>query len=129
MAQDNSQKYSAEFMAAASTTLFNPNEWAPTGESHPLKEIWARQYPGLYDRIEGDTAEVHFRVREDGSQAKRLLVNIKGQKEPFELPVGSRSTLLPGQEVKVSTIVGELFRKEGRKSIVRYTGDVVEDEE
>lgn len=121
-------RISAGFLEQSGAAVMNPNSWTPTGEEHSLKDLWDVQYPGLYARIEGNVATVDSILFPDGSIGKRLLIPITGMEKPYELNVGSKDVLVDGDKVAIDTIKGVQFAKEGRKPIVRFTGELIDEE-
>lgn len=116
-------KLSSGFIAAATKAMFNSSEWKPFGEKFTLKEIWDITNPGLYDQIDGDTAEVTATEFADGEISLRLTVPFKDGSS-IELKLSGKSDLEEGDKVKVSSIKGQELHKVGSDPIVRYDGEV-----
>lgn len=116
---------SKSFIAAASSAMFNSNQWAPVGDPVNLREIWAETAPGLYKNIDGDTAEVIGHTFADGSVAYHIAVPIKGG-NAIQLRLSPKSDLTEGDIVKVQSIVGQELMKAGQPNIVRYTAELAE---
>lgn len=113
-------------MIAASQKVFNPNAWERVtdkeGNEVPpvsLKDLWAASMPGLYGKIDGDTAAVTLTVFPSGDTALRLAVPIKGGK-PIELPLSGKSELEEGDEVSIDSIIAFELVKAGSEPITRY---------
>ena len=118
----------ASFLSAAKKAMFNPNSWKPVGEPVSLKEIWAAMSPGMYEEIEGDVATVTSVTFEDGNTAYRISIPMKGG-DAVELNLSPQSDLTEDDEVDISSITGQLLRKAGQDDIIKYDGELYEDEE
>ena len=118
----------ASFLSAAKKAMFNPNSWKPVGEPVSLKEIWDAMSPGMYEEIEGDVATVTSVTFEDGNTAYRISIPMKGG-DAVELNLSPQSDLTEDDEVAISSITGQLLRKAGQDDIIKYDGDLYEDEE
>ena len=118
----------ASFLSAAKKAMFNPNSWKPVGDPVPLKEIWDAMSPGMYEEIEGDVATVTSVTFEDGNTAYRISIPMKGG-DAVELNLSPQSDLTEDDEVDISSITGQLLRKAGQDDIIKYDGDLYEDEE
>lgn len=121
-------KLSASLIAAARKAMFNPNKWNPVGDPVSLKDVWSVTAPGLYKKIDGDTAEVVEVIFPDGSTGKRIAVPIKNG-DPVEIPVSTESDLEEGDFVKISTIMGQELEKAGQDNIIRFDAEIAEEEE
>lgn len=117
--------FSATFLVAAKKSVFNSSEWKPFGPSYTLKEIWDVTDPGLYDQIDGDTAEVTATEFADGQIGLRITVPFKDGSS-IELKLSGKSDLEEGDKVKVSTIKGQELHKAGQDPIVRYDAELAE---
>lgn len=118
----------ASFLSAAKKAMFNPNSWKPVGDPVPLKEIWDAMSPGMYEEIDGDVATVTSVTFEDGNTAYRISIPMKGG-DAVELNLSPQSDLTEDDEVDISSITGQLLRKAGQDDIIKYDGDLYEDEE
>ena len=118
----------ASFLSAAKKAMFNPNSWKPVGDPVPLKEIWDAMSPGMYEEIEGDVATVTSVTFEDGNTAYRISIPMKGG-DAVELNLSPQSDLTEDDEVAISSITGQLLRKAGQDDIIKYDGELYEDEE
>ena len=118
----------ASFLSAAKKAMFNPNSWKPVGDPVPLKEIWDAMSPGMYEEIEGDVATVTSVTFEDGNTAYRISIPMKGG-DAVELNLSPQSDLTEDDEVDISSITGQLLRKAGQDDIIKYDGELYEDEE
>ena len=118
----------ASFLSAAKKAMFNPNSWKPVGEPVSLKEIWDAMSPGMYEEIDGDVATVTSVTFEDGNTAYRISIPMKGG-DAVELNLSPQSDLTEDDEVAISSITGQLLRKAGQDDIIKYDGDLYEDEE
>ena len=118
----------ASFLSAAKKAMFNPNSWKPVGDPVPLKEIWDAMSPGVYEEIEGDVATVTSVTFEDGNTAYRISIPMKGG-DAVELNLSPQSDLTEDDEVDISSITGQLLRKAGQDDIIKYDGELYEDEE
>ena len=118
----------ASFLSAAKKAMFNPNSWKPVGDPVSLKEIWDAMSPGMYEEIEGDVATVTSVTFEDGNTAYRISIPMKGG-DAVELNLSPQSDLTEDDEVAISSITGQLLRKAGQDDIIKYDGDLYEDEE
>ena len=118
----------ASFLSAAKKAMFNPNSWKPVGEPVSLKEIWDAMSPGMYEEIEGDVATVTSVTFEDGNTAYRISIPMKGG-DAVELNLSPQSDLTEDDEVDISSITGQLLRKAGQDDIIKYDGELYEDEE
>ena len=118
----------ASFLSAAKKAMFNPNSWKPVGEPVSLKEIWDAMSPGMYEEIDGDVATVTSVTFEDGNTAYRISIPMKGG-DAVELNLSPQSDLTEDDEVDISSITGQLLRKAGQDDIIKYDGDLYEDEE
>ena len=118
----------ASFLSAAKKAMFNPNSWKPVGEPVSLKEIWDAMSPGMYEEIEGDVATVTSVTFEDGNTAYRISIPMKGG-DAVELNLSPQSDLTEDDEVAISSITGQLLRKAGQDDIIKYDGELYEDEE
>ena len=113
------------FIALAKGAVFNQSGWNPYGEQYSLKDIWEAQFPGenIFDKIEGDVAEVVAVEFASGDTALRLQIPFKdGSSVQLKLGKGDYKE---GDQVKISTIVGQELRKLGSDSIVRFSGEVI----
>ena len=99
-------KLTTTFLAAAAKSMFNSSEWRPFGEKFSLKDIWDVTNPGLYDQIDGDTAEVTATEFADGQVGLRISVPFKDGTN-IELKLSGRSELEEGDLVLISTITGQ----------------------
>lgn len=98
------------------------NEWIPYGKAKNLKEIWNEQYPGLYDKIDGNLAVVIPIKFASGEVAYRLSIPLKdGKTKELKL---AKSKLEGGDKVDIPTIVGIELRKKGYDPIIRYDGEL-----
>ena len=118
----------ASFLSAAKKAMFNPNSWKPVGDPVSLKEIWDAMSPGMYEEIDGDVATVTSVTFEDGNTAYRISIPMKGG-DAVELNLSPQSDLTEDDEVDISSITGQLLRKAGQDDIIKYDGDLYEDEE
>lgn len=118
----------ASFLSAAKKAMFNPNSWKPVGDPVSLKEIWDAMSPGMYEEIDGDVATVTSVTFEDGNTAYRISIPMKGG-DAVELNLSPQSDLTEDDEVAISSITGQLLRKAGQDDIIKYDGDLYEDEE
>ena len=118
----------ASFLSAAKKAMFNPNSWKPVGDPVPLKEIWDAMSPGMYEEIEGDVATVTSVTFGDGNTAYRMSIPMKGG-DAVELNLSPQSDLTEDDEVDISSITGQLLRKAGQDDIIKYDGELYEDEE
>ena len=118
----------ASFLSAAKKAMFNPNSWKPVGDPVSLKEIWDAMSPGMYEEIDGDVATVTSVTFEDGNTAYRISTPMKGG-DAVELNLSPQSDLTEDDEVAISSITGQLLRKAGQDDIIKYDGELYEDEE
>lgn len=118
-------KFSASFFSAVSNSMFNGSQWQPYGEEYPLKDIWAETNPGLYENIEGDTAEVTATDFADGKISLRITVPFKDGTS-VQLKLSGRSELEEGDIVKIDSIKGQELHKAGSNPIVRYDAELAE---
>ena len=118
----------ASFLSAAKKAMFNPNSWKPVGEPVSLKEIWDAMSPGMYEEIDGDVATVTSVTFDDGNTAYRISIPMKGG-DAVELNLSPQSDLTEDDEVDISSITGQLLRKAGQDDIIKYDGELYEDEE
>ena len=118
----------ASFLSAAKKAMFNPNSWKPVGEPVSLKEIWDAMSPGMYEEIDGDVATVTSVTFDDGNTAYRISIPMKGG-DAVELNLSPQSDLTEDDEVAISSITGQLLRKAGQDDIIKYDGELYEDEE
>lgn len=118
----------ASFLSAAKKAMFNPNSWKPVGDPVSLKEIWNAMSPGMYEEIDGDVATVTSVTFEDGNTAYRISIPMKGG-DAVELNLSPQSDLTEDDEVAISSITGQLLRKAGQDDIIKYDGELYEDEE
>ena len=118
-------KLSSAFVAAAAKSVFNASEWKPFGEKYTLKDIWAVTNPGLYEDIDGETAEVTSTEFEDGSISLRIAVPFKDG-STLELKLSGKSDLEEGDIVSIKSITGQELHKVGQDPIVRYDAEVAE---
>lgn len=118
----------ASFLSAAKKAMFNPNSWKPVGDPVSLKEIWDAMSPGMYEEIDGDVATVTSVTFEDGNTAYRISIPMKGG-DAVELNLSPQSDLTEDDEVDISSITGQLLRKAGQDDIIKYDGELYEDEE
>ena len=118
----------ASFLSAAKKAMFNPNSWKPVGDPVSLKEIWDAMSPGMYEEIDGDVATVTSVTFDDGNTAYRISIPMKGG-DAVELNLSPQSDLTEDDEVDISSITGQLLRKAGQDDIIKYDGDLYEDEE
>ena len=118
----------ASFLSAAKKAMFNPNSWKPVGDPVPLKEIWDAMSPGMYEEIDGDVATVTSVTFEDGNTAYRISIPMKGG-DAVELNLSPQSDLTEDDEVDISSITGQLLRKAGQDDIIKYDGELYEEEE
>ena len=118
----------ASFLSAAKKAMFNPNSWKPVGDPVPLKEIWDAMSPGMYEEIDGDVATVTSVTFDDGNTAYRISIPMKGG-DAVELNLSPQSDLTEDDEVDISSITGQLLRKAGQDDIIKYDGELYEDEE
>lgn len=118
----------ASFLSAAKKAMFNPNSWKPVGDPVSLKEIWDAMSPGMYEEIDGDVATVTSVTFEDGNTAYRISIPMKGG-DAVELNLSPQSDLTEDDEVAISSITGQLLRKAGQDDIIKYDGELYEDEE
>ena len=118
----------ASFLSAAKKAMFNPNSWKPVGDPVSLKEIWDAMSPGMYEEIDGDVATVTSVTFDDGNTAYRISIPMKGG-DAVELNLSPQSDLTEDDEVDISSITGQLLRKAGQDDIIKYDGELYEDEE
>lgn len=118
----------ASFLSAAKKAMFNPNSWKPVGEPVSLKEIWDAMSPGMYEEIDGDVATVTSVTFDDGSTAYRISIPMKGG-DAVELNLSPQSDLTEDDEVDISSITGQLLRKAGQDDIIKYDGELYEEDE
>ena len=118
----------ASFLSAAKKAMFNPNSWKPVGEPVSLEEIWNAMAPGMYEEIDGDVATVTSVTFDDGNTAYRISVPMKGG-DAVELNLSPQSDLTEDDEVAISSITGQLLRKAGQDDIIKYDGELYEEEE
>lgn len=118
----------ASFLSAAKKAMFNPNSWKPVGEPVSLKEIWDAMSPGMYEEIDGDVATVTSITFDDGGTAYRISIPMKGGSS-IELNLSPQSDLTEDDEVAISSITGQLLRKAGQEDIIKYDGELYEDDE
>ena len=118
----------ASFLSAAKKAMFNPNSWKPVGDPVSLKEIWDAMSPGMYEEIDGDVATVTSVTFDDGNTAYRISIPMKGG-DAVELNLSPQSDLNEDDEVDISSITGQLLRKAGQDDIIKYDGELYEDEE
>jgi len=115
---------SKSFMAAASQSMFNKSEWKPVGEPYALKDIWDQTNPGLYEEIDGDKAKV-VAVMFEGQEEPALRIEVPfkdGTSVQLKLAKGDYDE---GDEISISSIVGQELHKVGSDPIVRYSGQVL----
>ena len=113
---------SKSFLAVAQNSMFNKSEWKPVGEAYSLKDIWDATNPGLFEEIDGDTAEV-VAVSFENGDALRIEVPFKdGTSVQLKLAKGDYEE---GDKIKISSITGQELRKVGSDPIVRYSGEVL----
>lgn len=118
----------ASFLSAAKKAMFNPNSWKPVGEPVSLKEIWDAMSPGMYEEIDGDIATVTSVTFDDGNTAYRISIPMKGG-DAVELNLSPQSDLTEDDEVAISSITGQLLRKAGQDDIIKYDGELYEEDE
>ena len=118
----------ASFLSAAKKAMFNPNSWKPVGDPVSLKEIWDAMSPGMYEEIDGDVATVTSVTFEDGNTAYRISIPMKGG-DAVELNLSPQSDLTEDDEVAISSITGQLLRKAGQDDIIKYDGELYEDDD
>lgn len=118
----------ASFLSAAKKAMFNPNSWKPVGEPVSLKEIWDAMSPGMYEEIDGDVATVTSVTFDDGNTAYRISIPMKGG-DAVELNLSPQSDLTEDDEVAISSITGQLLRKAGQDDIIKYDGELYEEDE
>lgn len=118
-------KFNQGFVSAVSKSMFNSSEWKPVGEKYSLKEIWDATNPGLYDQIDGTTAEVTLTEFADGQTGYRITVPFKDGSQ-VELKLSGKSTLEEGDIVKIDSITGQELRKVGQDPIVRFDAVIAE---
>ena len=118
----------ASFLSAAKKAMFNPNSWKPVGEPVSLKEIWDAMSPGMYEEIDGDIATVTSVTFDDGNTAYRISIPMKGG-DAVELNLSPQSDLTEDDEVDISSITGQLLRKAGQDDIIKYDGELYEEDE
>lgn len=118
----------ASFLSAAKKAMFNPNSWKPVGEPVSLKEIWDAMSPGMYEEIDGDVATVTSVTFDDGNTAYRISIPMKGG-DAVELNLSPQSDLTEDDEVDISSITGQLLRKAGQDDIIKYDGELYEEDE
>lgn len=117
------KSFSAGFLTAVKKSQFNGSEWRPVDdEKYTLEEIWDVTNPGLYEQIDGDTAEVTATEFADGQIGLRITVPFKDG-TALELKLSGKSDLEEGDKVKISSIYGQELRKVGQEPIVRYDGE------
>lgn len=119
-------KINSSFVAAVAKSVFNSNTWNPVGEPISLKEAWNAAFPGLYEKIDGDTATVVAVTFDSGDTALRISVPIKGE-EDIQLKLSSKSDLEEDDVVAIASITGQLLRKAGYDDIIKYDGVLDED--
>ena len=113
---------SKSFLAVAQNSMFIKSEWKPVGEAYSLKDIWDATNPGLFEEIDGDTAEV-VAVSFENGDALRIEVPFKdGTSVQLKLAKGDYEE---GDKIKISSITGQELRKVGSDPIVRYSGEVL----
>ena len=118
----------ASFLSAAKKAMFNPNSWKPVGEPVSLKEIWDAMSPGMYEEIDGDVATVTSVTFDDGNTAYRISIPMNGG-DAVELNLSPQSDLTEDDEVAISSITGQLLRKAGQDDIIKYDGELYEEDE
>ena len=118
----------ASFLSAAKKAMFNPNSWKPVGEPVSLKEIWDAMSPGMNEEIDGDIATVTSVTFDDGNTAYRISIPMKGG-DAVELNLSPQSDLTEDDEVAISSITGQLLRKAGQDDIIKYDGELYEEDE
>ena len=118
----------ASFLSAARKAMFNPNSWKPVGEPVSLKEIWDAMSPGMYEEIDGDIATITSVTFDDGNTAYRISIPMKGG-DAVELNLSPQSDLTEDDEVAISSITGQLLRKAGQDDIIKYDGELYEEDE
>lgn len=84
--------------------------------------------PGMYEEIDGDVATVTSVTFDDGNTAYRISIPMKGG-DAVELNLSPQSDLTEDDEVDISSITGQLLRKAGQDDIIKYDGELYEDEE
>lgn len=108
---------------AAAKSMFSPSEWKPVGDPVNLKDLWEVTNPGLYDEIEGETAEVTAASFKDGTVGMRITISFKDG-ETMDLRLSGKSDLEEGDLVSISSITAQELKKVGRDTIVRYDAEV-----
>ena len=112
------------------SSVFNRSEWEPVSPLFSLEESLEMRKKGLSKRVKGTTGEVVEIEFDNGGTGKRILVSIKGQKDPEEFPVRSDSALEDGDTVELSEVYGCELAKIGRKNTTKfdvYTPEEVEE--
>ena len=113
-------------MIMAAKGVYNPNSWERVTDKNgkvvpavTLKDLWAAAMPGLWKKIDGDTAVVVEDILPSGDRKLRFAIPIKDGK-PMELPISSKSALEEGDEVSINDIVAFELCKAGAENITRY---------
>lgn len=120
---------SSAFLRAAKKAQYSNQEWREE-ETISLHDYWDAASPGLWEKIDGNIAEVickEFTSKTTGEVklALKLSVPLKSG-ATVELSLSSKSILEEGDEVPIDSIKGTRFSMEGKEDIVRYDGDVIE---
>ena len=84
--------------------------------------------PGMYEEIDGDVATVTSVTFDDGNTAYRISIPMKGG-DAVELNLSPQSDLTEDDEVAISSITGQLLRKAGQDDIIKYDGELYEDDD
>ena len=102
----------------------NANTWTPFGEKKSLKEIWTVANPVNYDQIDGDLAEVIAKELPNSRLSLRIRIPFKNGSY-IDLIPSINSYFEEGDEIIISTITGQTFRKKGADSVVFYDGELL----
>lgn len=120
-------KISASFLAAGVKSVFNSSEWKPVGEPVSLVDFLNAMTPGLGGQIEGNKAEVVAVEFGDGGIGNRLEIPFKDG-TVIQLKLSGKSSLSEGDVVDITTIKGQELKKLGQDNIVRFDGEILEEE-
>ena len=101
---------------------FNYNRWIETGKEYSLKDIWESEQPGLYDKINGNLAEVIAIDLAIDERILRIRIPLKdGKYKELKL---RKTKLEEGDKVDISTIMGYEMKKKGYNPMIRYDGEL-----
>ncbi len=103
--------------------LCGGKRWTPYGEKYSLKEVWNITNPGQYEQIDGNLAVIVVEDFPDGTAALRIRVPFKNGNS-IDLKLSNQSYLEEGDEILISSITCQEYRKPGLKPIVRFDGEL-----